>query len=142
VKTNGTKYSPALKFQVVLEALKAEGKGTQAQVCRVSLVALPASNECYTSRLSHYSSPITHQDSIRRHSSLDYQSPMEYLISEGFIPEKLVGSGVKSGSAPRAQAPLTGNGVEADSVSEAQDYQRWFRLRGPGFIMKWEEVIG
>jgi len=34
VKTNGTKYSPAFKFRVVLEALKAEGKGTEAQVAR------------------------------------------------------------------------------------------------------------
>ena len=35
----------------------------------------------------------------RRHSSLDYRSPMEYLISAGFIPETLVESGGKSGSA-------------------------------------------
>jgi len=48
MKTNGTRYSPAFKFQVVLETLKTEGKGTDAQVCRVSLVALAASNECYT----------------------------------------------------------------------------------------------
>lgn len=34
MKTNGTRYSPAFKFQVVLEALKAEGKGTDAQVAR------------------------------------------------------------------------------------------------------------
>jgi len=34
VKTNGARYSPAFKFQVVLEALKAEGKGTEAQVAR------------------------------------------------------------------------------------------------------------
>jgi len=32
VKTNGARYSPAFKFQVVLEALK--GKGTEAQVAR------------------------------------------------------------------------------------------------------------
>jgi len=32
MKTNGTRYSPAFKFQVVLEALKAEGKDTEAQV--------------------------------------------------------------------------------------------------------------
>jgi len=31
VKANGTKYSPAFKFRVVLEVLKAEGKGTEAQ---------------------------------------------------------------------------------------------------------------
>jgi len=34
VKTNGTRYSPKFKFQVVLEAIKAEGKGTEAQVAR------------------------------------------------------------------------------------------------------------
>jgi len=32
MKTNGTRYSP--KFQVVLEAIKAEGKGIEAQVAR------------------------------------------------------------------------------------------------------------
>jgi len=34
VKEGGTRYSPAFKFQVVLEALKAEGKGAEAQVTR------------------------------------------------------------------------------------------------------------
>jgi len=34
VKKGGTRYSPAFKFQVVLEALKAEGKGTDVQVAR------------------------------------------------------------------------------------------------------------
>ena len=34
MKTNGTRYRPAFKFQVVLEALKAEGKGAEAQVAR------------------------------------------------------------------------------------------------------------
>jgi len=34
VKTNGARYSPAFKLQVVLEALKAEGKGTDVQVAR------------------------------------------------------------------------------------------------------------
>ena len=34
MKKGRTKYSPAFKFQVVLEALKAEGKGTDAQVAR------------------------------------------------------------------------------------------------------------
>lgn len=29
MKINGTRYSRAFKFQVVLEALKAEGKGTE-----------------------------------------------------------------------------------------------------------------
>jgi hypothetical protein len=31
VKTNGTRYSPAFKFQVVPEAIKAEGKVVGAQ---------------------------------------------------------------------------------------------------------------
>ena len=30
----GNRYSPAFKFRVVLEALKAEGKGGEAQVAR------------------------------------------------------------------------------------------------------------
>jgi len=34
MKTNGTRYSPAFKLQVVLEAIKAEGKGGEAQVTR------------------------------------------------------------------------------------------------------------
>ena len=34
VKKGGTRCSPAFKFRVVLEALKAEGKGTEAQVAR------------------------------------------------------------------------------------------------------------
>ena len=34
MKKGGTRYSPEFKFQVVLEALKAEGKGTEAQVAR------------------------------------------------------------------------------------------------------------
>jgi len=40
----------------------------------------------------------------RRHSRLDYQSPIEHLIDKGFIPETLVEKGVKSGSASGAQA--------------------------------------
>ena len=42
---------------------------------------------------------INYYNCERRHSSLDYRSPMEYLISAEFIPETLVESGVKSGSA-------------------------------------------
>ena len=34
MKGNGNRYSPAFKFRVVLEALKAEGKGAEAQVAR------------------------------------------------------------------------------------------------------------
>jgi len=34
MKSNGNRYSPAFKFQVVLEALKAEGKRAEAQVAR------------------------------------------------------------------------------------------------------------
>ena len=39
----------------------------------------------------------------RGHSRLDYQSPIGYLVSEGFIPETLAENGVKSGSALGAQ---------------------------------------
>jgi hypothetical protein len=41
----------------------------------------------------------------RRHSSLGYRSPVEYLVSEGFIPESLAENRAKSGSALGAQAP-------------------------------------
>jgi len=34
VKTNGIRYSSAFKFRAVLEALKAESKGAEAQVAR------------------------------------------------------------------------------------------------------------
>ena len=34
MKSNGTRYSPAFKLHVVLEALKAEGEGAEAQVAR------------------------------------------------------------------------------------------------------------
>jgi len=34
MKSNGNRYSPAFKFRVVLEALKAEGKEAKAQVAR------------------------------------------------------------------------------------------------------------
>jgi len=34
-KRNRTRYSPAFKFSVVLEAFKVEGEGAQAQVVRV-----------------------------------------------------------------------------------------------------------
>ena len=34
MKSNGNRYSPAFKFRVVLEALKAEGKGAEAQIAR------------------------------------------------------------------------------------------------------------
>jgi len=40
----------------------------------------------------------------RRHSRLGYRSPMEYLVNEGFAPRTLAENGVKSGSAPGAQA--------------------------------------
>ena len=36
MKSNGIRYSPAFKFQVVLAALKAEGKRAEAQVARAS----------------------------------------------------------------------------------------------------------
>ncbi len=31
MKSNGNRYSPAFKFRVVLEALKAEGKGAESE---------------------------------------------------------------------------------------------------------------
>ena len=34
MKGNGNGYSPTFKFRVVLEALKAEGKGAEAQIAR------------------------------------------------------------------------------------------------------------
>ncbi len=34
MKGNGNRYSPAFKFRVVLEALKAEGKEAEAQIAR------------------------------------------------------------------------------------------------------------
>ena len=34
MKSNGTRYSPAFKFQVVLEALKVKGRGGGGQVAR------------------------------------------------------------------------------------------------------------
>jgi putative transposase len=43
----------------------------------------------------------------RRHSSLGYRSPVEYLVSEGFIPESLAENWVKSGSASGAQVRTT-----------------------------------
>ena len=42
MKKSGTRYSPAFKFQVVLEALKAEGEGTEAQAARAYGVHPPA----------------------------------------------------------------------------------------------------
>ena len=42
MKSNGTRYSPAFKLHVVLEALKAEGKGAEAQVARAYGVHPPA----------------------------------------------------------------------------------------------------
>ena len=44
----------------------------------------------------------------RRHSRLDYRSPMDYLISERFALEPLAEIGAKSGSAPGAQAQKEG----------------------------------
>jgi len=34
MKGNGTRYSPAFKFKVVLEALRAEGHGVEAEAAR------------------------------------------------------------------------------------------------------------
>jgi len=40
----------------------------------------------------------------RRRSSIGCRSPIEYLINEGIVPKTLAETGVKSGSAPGAQA--------------------------------------
>jgi len=40
----------------------------------------------------------------RRHSRLDYRSPMTYLASEGFIPKTLAEIGRESSSASGAEA--------------------------------------
>ena len=113
MKTNGTRYSPAFKFRVVLETLKAEGKGTEAQVapaCGVHPPAL-ANGRSVSKRRSmekrmkgRHVSSITHYSSRVTHHEFYYRSPMEYLISEGIVPKTLAESGVKSGSAPGAQA--------------------------------------
>jgi len=42
---------------------------------------------------------INHYNCERRHSSLDYRSPMEYLINNGIVPKTLAENGAKSGSA-------------------------------------------
>lgn len=42
---------------------------------------------------------MDYYNSDRRHSSLGYRSPMEYLTSEGIITKMLVERGVKSGFA-------------------------------------------
>jgi len=39
----------------------------------------------------------------RRHSRLGYRPPLEYLVTEGFIPETLAETGAKNGSAFGAQ---------------------------------------
>ena len=41
----------------------------------------------------------------RRHSRLEYRSPVEYLTSVGVIPKTLAEIGLKSGSVSGAQAP-------------------------------------
>ena len=42
----------------------------------------------------------------RRHSRLEYRSPVEYLTSVGVIPKTLAEIGLGSGSVSRAQARL------------------------------------
>jgi len=46
---------------------------------------------------------IWHYNHERRHSRLGYRPPLEYLVTEGFIPETLAETWVKSGSALGAQ---------------------------------------
>jgi len=55
----------------------------------------------------------------RRHSRLGYRPPLEYLVTEGFIPETLAETGAKSGSAFGAQVPEDLAGVAAFLASDA-----------------------
>jgi len=48
---------------------------------------------------------INYYNCERRHSSLNYRSPMEYFISKGIVPKMLAETGAQSDSAPGAQAP-------------------------------------
>ena len=45
----------------------------------------------------------------RRHSRLEYRSPVEYLTSVGFIPKTLAEIDLESGSVSRAQARPVSN---------------------------------
>jgi len=47
---------------------------------------------------------MNYYNCVRRHSSLDYRSPLEYLISKGIVPKRLAENGAKSDSAPGVQA--------------------------------------
>ena len=58
----------------------------------------------------------------RRHSRLEYRSPVEYLTSVGFIPKTLAEIGLESGSVSGTQAPYV-----VGPVSEAS-------LLEPGFL--------
>ena len=44
----------------------------------------------------------------RRHSRLEYRSPVEYLTSVGFIPKTLAEIGLESGSVSGAHIPRIG----------------------------------
>ena len=88
MKKGGTRYSPAFKFRVVLEALKAEGKGAEAQVAPACGVHPPAlANGRSTSKRrsmekrmkGRHVSSITHYSSRVTHHEFYYRSPMEYL---------------------------------------------------------------
>jgi len=58
----------------------------------------------------------------RRHSRLGYRPPLEYLVTEGFIPGTLAETGAKSGSAFGAQVPEDLAGVVAFLASDASRY--------------------
>jgi len=62
---------------------------------------------------------INYYNCERRHSSLDYRSPMEHLISAGFIPETLVENGHTSGSVSGAQARTSYMWLEKKTVIQA-----------------------
>jgi len=76
-----SRYSPAFKFQVVLEALKAEGKGDEAQVVQ----AYRASGGLPDSRVGRLD---THHSPESGHSRLGSWSPIEPLKNKRFVCPK------------------------------------------------------
>ena len=102
MKSNGNRYSPAFKFRVVLKALKAEGKGAEAQVAQVYGVHPPALANWKEQMKGRHALSIAHHSSRITHHGFYYRSPMEYLASEGFVPKTLAEIGPKSGSVPGA----------------------------------------
>ena len=79
MKSNGNRYSPAFKFRVVLEALKAEGKGAEAQVAQVYGVHPPALANWKKQMKGRHALSIAHHSLRITHHGFYYRSPMEYL---------------------------------------------------------------